>query len=250
MTPAAWLKRAGASLVFSLVLPTLGMAASSQAQGEPTPLLTAVEKEAGLTQWRQAIRQVDRAAEAPSAPEALADALAQDRQGTQKQLLESGVLADEHAWPAGCSAFRQVLEERLQAIATPSGIDEWVDWRNVYLVSCQADAARDTAKWQPLLTQKLEALPPETVGRAFAGVSPAQMSHVLLGSLPTSAWTCLAVAMPEAVRLGLDRHEGLRYVARSCQVADSVFGSAVSCLACGPHPRLSVGRTTRAVVSR
>ena len=214
----------------------------------PTPHVSAVEKEAVLAVWRQAIRQHERWADSARAPEGASEQLSRERQGTQKALLEEGVLTDGHAWPAGCRAFRQVLAQRLEAIEAPAGLDEWTDWRNTYLVSCQADAARDTAGWTPLVTARVEKM---VGGSDTASRLPAwKVSTALLEGVPASAWTCMAAHMPEAVRQGLDRHEGLRYVARACQVADGVFGSAVSCMACGPHPRLSVGRTTRALVSR
>lgn len=239
------------ALTFAAVLAFAGSAAAAPepANAAPSvPLLSAVEKEAVLAVWRQGIRQHDRWADSAQAPEGVSEQLTRERRGTQKALLEAGVLSDGHAWPAGCSAFRQVLAQRLEALETPAGLDEWTDWRNTYLVSCQADAARDTAGWAPLVTARVSGL--LAGDTAASGVPAWQVSTALLQGVPATAWTCMAAHMPEAVRQGLDRHEGLRYVARACQVADGVFGSAVACMACGPHPRLSVGRTTKALVFR
>lgn len=210
----------------------------------PSPL-SFIEKEVVLTQWSRQVREVDRWADQPDAPEGLEERLKADRQGTQDALLEQGVLADGHAWPAGCSAFRQVLNERLGALTTATGLNEWNDWRRVYVVSCQVDATADVARWATAFEQRVE-----QEGLAPPSLSAGHVRQAVLEGIPAQAWTCMAAHVPEAVRQGLDRHEGLRYVARACQISDQVFGAGVSCMACGPHPRLSVGRTTRALVSR
>jgi len=237
MNPASWL--------LALVL-AVGVTPSFASPPPTSPsTLSFVEKEAVVTQWARQVRDIDRLAEQPEAPEGLGDRLKADRQGTQDALLKEGVLADGHAWPAGCSAFRQVLNERLGALTTATGLSEWNDWRRVYVVSCQVDAATDIARWAPLFEQRVE-----QEGMAPPSLPAWQVRQAVLEGVPVQAWTCMAAHVSEAVRQGLDRHEGLRYVARACQVSDQVFGAGVACLACGPHPRLSVGRTTRALVSR
>jgi len=215
----------------------------------PMPAPTAVEQEARLTLWRQAIRKEDRLVDQGGGSEVLRAGLAADRGQLQKELLDVGILADGHAWPAGCLGFKNVLANRLASVKTAAGLDEWADWRHVYLVSCQVDASRNQQEWSPLVARALAQLPYETLQEWPSSINVGEFSSVLLRRVPDQAWTCMAAHVSDAVRQGLDRHEGLRYVARVCQVDDSVFGEGVSCMACGAHPRLSVGRTNEALVS-
>ncbi len=210
-----------------------------------SPALTVLGKERVTSAWENTIKANDHQAPPPAPNDA--DGGSEDM---PKRLTDAGVLADEHAWPAGCHAFRELLEGRWDSLKTPAQVNDWNDWRVVYVVTCQVDAVKNRDQWLPAITDVLGRLEPWTTQHLWAVVTPHQVAQSLLERVSPQALTCMAAHVPEAIRQGLDRHEGLRYVAKACMVSDTVFGSAVSCLACGAHPRMMVGRTTRALVSR
>lgn len=146
-------------------------------------------------------------------------------------LVAAGVLpeGDDHAWTEGCSGFEEVLVHATHEIASPMGVEGWAEWRAVHRVMCgpiedERGLLENTFK---RLSSQLPA--------AHSGLS---WPSLVLDELRAEDWDCMASQVPDALRQGLDRHEGLKWVARKCRLEPSlVFGDAQRCSECTAHPR-------------
>lgn len=205
--------------------------------------ITPLAREKAWAQWQQASADLGRWERLRALPSPVQEALFSEAQGLEPALVEAGVLAHSHAWPAGCAPVQEILDGALAHAQTPLGMEAWRDWRAVYQVTC-GPAGPDLQEDVQALTQALERVRTTTLKD---WTLPSHVDAWFLGALPDAVWRCMRDQVPEALRSGLDRHEGLAFVARQCAVdPEEVFGEAVRCLDCAGHPQVPQRRLRQA----
>lgn len=155
----------------------------------------------------------------------------QDLERFPAALVAAGVLpaGDDHAWTEGCADFGQALAQATHDIVSPIGVEGWAHWRAVHRVMC---GPLDNER--ALIQATFDRMVPQ-----WLGPSPTlSWASLVLDELEEEQWECMASQVPNALRQGLDRHEGLKWVARQCRLEPSwVFGDAQRCTLCTSHPR-------------
>lgn len=225
MNPLHRLARVAVVLTL-LTLPLL-LPAPALAQGQNS----LQEREAAWSVWHQSSDAIWMKWRAELLPDKVRQGVQEDMSRFPAQLVQAGVLpaGDDHAWTEGCAAFEGALVHATHEIASPMGVEGWREWRAVHRVMC-GPIAHEHA----LLASAFSRMVPDLLP------APATLSwaSLVLEELPEEDWDCMASQVPAALRRGLDRHEGLKWVARQCRLEPSlVFGDAQRCNGCTSHPR-------------
>lgn len=214
---------------------------------------TAVGRELVRSDWYRTAQAIELRVRQGKVSQPFLAAYQQDRIQPLSALSQEQVLPDDHAWPSGCSSFGLVLEQTLDRVRTPQGMSRWLDWRMVHSVVCLSDKeqAADDAHWAARVVAPLAVMQEWALAPFVRAVPLEAWVTQAIRPLPLSDLACMRAEWPQALRRGLDRHEGLRYMAKACGLSpEAVFGSTVKCDGCGGHPR-SVSRSLRrALVSR
>lgn len=222
-----------------LALPSQTMGVAKSAQG----------REVVWSLWARNQAEVDRRQRVDRWPTAFSKQVEQEKGSIESALIEQGVLTTTHDWPAGCTSFAQTLEQSLPTVLTPRDMEHWLNWMTVFRVSCSNDTERWEPVWRHGVANRLEAMGRWVTEPFEKAVARSDALDTFLNPLLPELSQCLVQAQPEALRQGLDRHEGLRFMATSCGVSSAVlFGSAAQCLECGPHPRRRLSRLSQALV--
>lgn len=184
-------------------------------------------------------------------PEALAPLVeSEDKVSLEQALIARGVLTTPHDWPAGCSSFAEGLQQAIDRPMVPRAVEEWLDWVGVFRISCASEKAHGYEQaLEAGLSTQLDRLDGWWTTAFSKAVTRQDVLATFLAKPTPEVQACLEQALPEALRQGLDRHEGLRHMANSCKVStEALFGRAARCHECGPHPRRRMSRITEALV--
>lgn len=213
-----------------LALPLMGWMAVATCPALATPS-TAVEREHAWLAWSLNVDEIWRRWRMDELDETTLPGFKADMDRIPRALMEAGVLpeGDDHAWTVGCSAFSESLFTALDQAVSPVVLEQWVQWRGVYRVMC-GPLEDERSHLKAALSRMAPLLPPSPSSISWEGL--------LLDEVPSSTWECMADHVPVAFKEGLDRHEGLKLVARECGVDPGVvFGQAQRCEGCVSHPR-------------
>ena len=211
---------------------------------------TPVGREQVWSRWEMNLSAVELRVRQQAVPEAQKFLLDEERPDVEQALIARGVLTNPHDWPAGCSSFAEGLLLEMGKPQSPRSVEHWLNWLTVFRVQCHAEAGRYEPQWRQALGAQLDQMDGWSTATFSKAVPRQDALNTLLVEIQPALRTCLEQAQPEALRQGLDRHQGLRYMANQCRVStEAVFGRAARCSECGPHPRRKMSRLTEALVA-
>lgn len=202
--------------------------------------------------WERSASAIERRVRANALPAHLAPIAEETGRALEDELVARGVAPDPHGWPAGCKGFGEALAFDLERALDLRRLESWLDWLAVFRVTCPTEATEPMEPlWDTLWAGKLDALKGWSLAPFLAAVPEADARATFLAPLPTTQRQCMQQELPEALRMGFDRHEGLRHVAHECGLSpEAMFGGAVRCADCGPHPRRRPSRMREALVGQ
>lgn len=211
---------------------------------------TPVGREKVWSRWEMNLSAVELRVRQQAVPEEQKFLLDDERPDVEQALIARGVLTNPHDWPAGCSSFAEGLLLEMGKPQSPRSVESWLNWLAVFRVQCNAEVGRYEPQWRQALGAQLDQMDGWSTA-AFSQAVPRQdVLNTLLVEMQPALRVCLEQAQPEALRQGLDRHQGLRYMASQCKVStEALFGRAARCSECGPHPRRKMSRLTEALVA-